>query len=130
LRRRIGRNGLVAIQVSLAYVEAQNEYASLDPAGLGLHVYAQRIVSRPGKKDGLYWPIAEGETLSPLGELAAKASAEGYKAGVRHLALRPHRQGAQHRAPSDLVGALAVLRGRRRGARPLLAELLELALDR
>jgi DUF2950 family protein len=82
LRRRIGRNELAAIQVSLAYVQAQNEYASLDPGGLGPHVYAQRIVSRPGKKDGLYWPTAEGETPSPLGELAARASAEGYKAGA------------------------------------------------
>jgi len=81
LRRRIGRNELAAIQVMLAYVQAQNEYASLDPDGLGPHVYAQRIVSSPGKKDGLYWPTAEGETPSPLGDLAAKASAEGYKVG-------------------------------------------------
>jgi hypothetical protein len=81
LRRRVGRNELSAIQVSLAYVEAQNEYASLDPAGLGRGVYAQRIVSRPGKKDGLYWPNAAGEEPSPLGELAAQAAAEGYKPG-------------------------------------------------
>ena len=85
LRRRIGRNELAAIQVSIAYVQAQNEYASLDPAGLGSHVYAQRIVSRPGTKDGLYWPTAEGETPSPLGELAAAASAEGYKAGPKPI---------------------------------------------
>ena len=65
----------------LAYVQAQNEYASLDPAGLGRGVYAQRIVSRPGKKDGLYWPTAEGEEPSPLGDLAAQAAAEGYKTG-------------------------------------------------
>ena len=69
------------IQVSLAYVQAQNEYASLDPAGQGRGVYAQRIVSRPGKKDGLYWPTAEGEEPSPLGDLAAQAAAEGYKTG-------------------------------------------------
>jgi hypothetical protein len=81
LRRRIGRNELAAIQVSLAYVQAQNEYASLDPAGLGPHVYAQRFVSKAAKKDGLYWPTAEGEPPSPLGVLAAKASAEGYKTG-------------------------------------------------
>jgi hypothetical protein len=81
LRRRIGRNELSAIQVCLAYVQAQNEYASLDPAGFGPHAYAQRILSSPGKKDGLYWPSAEGEQPSPLGELAAEASAEGYKAG-------------------------------------------------
>ena len=67
LRRRVGRNELSAIQVALAYVQAQNEYAALNPAGLGRGVYAQRIVSHPGKKDGLYWPPAEGETPSPLG---------------------------------------------------------------
>ena len=42
-------------------------------------------MSHPGKKDGLYWPTAEGETPSPLGEFAAKASAEGYKAGERPI---------------------------------------------
>jgi hypothetical protein len=81
LSRRIGKNELSVIQVAQAYVQAQNEYAALDPAGRGRGVYAQRIVSRPGKKDGLYWPTAEGEQPSPLGELAAQASAEGYKAG-------------------------------------------------
>lgn len=81
LRRRVGRDELATIQVAHAYVQAQNEYAALDPAGLGRGVYAQRIVSHPGKKDGLYWPTAEGQSPSPLGELAAQASAEGYKAG-------------------------------------------------
>jgi hypothetical protein len=85
LRRRIGRDELSAIQVSLAYVQAQNEYASLNPDGLGPHVYAQHIVSNPGKKDGLYWPTAEGEEPSPLGDLAAQASAEGYKVGQRPI---------------------------------------------
>ena len=85
LRRRIGRDELAAIQVSLAYVQAQNEYASLDPAGLGPHAYAQRIVSSPGKKDGLYWPTAGGEEPSPFGDLAAKASAEGYKVGQKPI---------------------------------------------
>jgi hypothetical protein len=81
LRRRIGRNELSAIQVCLAYVQAQNEYASLDPERLGRGVYAARILSRPGRKDGLYWPSAQGEAESPFGDLAAQASAEGYKAG-------------------------------------------------
>ena len=81
LRRRVGRNELATIQVARAYVQAQNEYAALDPAGLGRGVYARRIVSHPGKRDGLYWPTAEGQPPSPLGELAAQASAEGYKAG-------------------------------------------------
>ena len=50
LRRRIGRNELAAIQVALAYVQAQNEYALRDPGGLGLHAYAEHIVSSPGKE--------------------------------------------------------------------------------
>ena len=54
LYRRIGRNELDAIQTCLAYVDAQNEYADKDRTGAGAGVYAQRIVSSPGKKDGLY----------------------------------------------------------------------------
>jgi len=80
LYRRIGRNELDAIQTCLAYVDAQNEYAEKDRTGEGAGVYAQRIVSTSGKKDGLYWP-PDGEQ-SPLGELAARASAEGYKVGA------------------------------------------------
>ena len=76
LYRRIGRNELDAIQTCLAYVDAQNEYAEKD-RGEGAGVYAQRIVSTSGKKDGLYWPGDD----SPLGEFAAQASAEGYKVG-------------------------------------------------
>ena len=80
LYRRIGRNELDAIQTCLAYVDAQNEYAEKDRTGAGAGVYAQRIVSSSGKKDGLYWPASDGDA-SPLGEFVAQASAEGYKAG-------------------------------------------------
>jgi hypothetical protein len=76
LHRRIGRNELDAIQTSLAYVDAQNEYAEKD-RGDGVGVYAQRIVSSPGKKDGLFW--RDDRDPSPLGEFAAEASSEGYK---------------------------------------------------
>lgn len=78
LRRRIGRNELDAIQTALAFVDAQNEYADKD-RGEGVGVYAQRIVSSPGKKDGLFW--RDDSDPSPLGPLAAQASSEGYKAG-------------------------------------------------
>ena len=81
LYRRIGRNELDAIQTCLAYVDAQNEYAEKDRTGEGAGVYAQRIVSTTGKKDGLYWPGDD----SPLGELAAQASAEGYKVGAGRI---------------------------------------------
>lgn len=79
LFRRIGRNELSAIQTCLAYVDAQDEYAEKGVAGTG--VYAQRIISTPGKKDGLYWPAQGSEDESPLGELAAAASTEGYRIG-------------------------------------------------
>ena len=59
LFRRIGRNELAAIQTILAFVDAQQEYAEKGIGGNG--VYAQRIVSRPGTKDGLYWPAQSGE---------------------------------------------------------------------
>jgi hypothetical protein len=79
LYRRIGRNELDAIQTALAFVDAENEYADKD-RGEGAGVYAQRIVSTPGKKDGLFW--RDDSDPSPLGTLAAEASAEGYKAGA------------------------------------------------
>jgi hypothetical protein len=78
LYRRIGRNEADAIQTALAFVDAQNEYADKD-RGEGAGVYAQRITSSPGKKDGLFW--RDDRDPSPLGELAARASAGGYKPG-------------------------------------------------
>ncbi|MGO8910241.1 MAG: DUF2950 domain-containing protein [Bradyrhizobium sp.] len=81
LYRRIGRNELNAIQACLAYVDAQNEYAGKERTGTGSAIYAQHIVSRPGKKDGLYWPAAPGEEPSPLGEVVAHAATEGYAIG-------------------------------------------------
>jgi hypothetical protein len=81
LYRRIGHNELDAIQTGLAYVDAQNDYAAQDRTGTGTGVYAQRFISTPGKKDGLYWPTAPGEEESPLGELFAAASKQGYRAG-------------------------------------------------
>lgn len=83
LYRRIGRNELDAIQTCLAYVDAQEEYADKD-RGEGAGVYAQRFVSTTGKKDGLYWPSSSGDQ-SPLGELAAQASADGYNLGAGRI---------------------------------------------
>jgi hypothetical protein len=74
--RRIGRNEQGAIQACLVYVNAQREYAKKGFAGEG--VYAQRLLSRPGEKDGLYWPAQSSSDESPLAEAAAAASAEGY----------------------------------------------------
>jgi hypothetical protein len=81
LYRRIGRNELDAIQASLAYVDAQNDYAEKDRTGQGAGVYAQRVVSEPGKMNGLYWPASQGGDESPLGELIAQATSQGYTIG-------------------------------------------------
>jgi len=78
LNRRVGRNELDAIQTLLAIVDAQREYAATDADGNGFADYARRFASTPGKKDGLYWPAAEGQPDSPLGPLVAVAASEGY----------------------------------------------------
>jgi hypothetical protein len=80
LNRRIGRNELNAIQVCLAYVDAQREYYTEPRTRDGVLQYAQRFGSTPGKHDGLYWPSKPGEALSPLGDLVVKARGEGYRA--------------------------------------------------
>ncbi|HTQ77601.1 MAG TPA: DUF2950 domain-containing protein [Burkholderiales bacterium] len=77
LDRRIGRNELNAIQVCLAIVDAQRDYASVDRDGSGIRSFARRLVSARGTKNGLYWPAAAGEPQSPLGPLVAQAAAEG-----------------------------------------------------
>ena len=80
LARRIGRNELATIEACKAFVDAQREYAAID-RGDGLLDYAQRFVSTPGKKDGLYWPAKAGEQESPLGPLFVKAQAAGEDVG-------------------------------------------------
>jgi hypothetical protein len=71
--RLIGRDELAVIQTLLAIVDAQHDYAALDPMKVGVPVYARRLVSSPGRKDGLYWETNPDEPPSPLGPLLAKA---------------------------------------------------------
>jgi hypothetical protein len=73
--RRIGRNEISAAKAAVAYAEAQREYQSVDRNGDGVREYAQKFASSPGKRDGLYWPTAAGEAMSPLGSLFASADA-------------------------------------------------------
>ena len=79
--REIGRDELGAIQTLLAIVDAQRDYAAMDPMKTGSLVYARRLKSLPGKKDGLYWPAKPGEPESPLGELVANAQDDGIAPG-------------------------------------------------
>jgi hypothetical protein len=75
--RRIGHDEASVIQTLLAIVDAEADYAALDPMNSGAPSYARRLLSAPGKKDGLYWDTKPGEKQSPLGPAVAKAQADG-----------------------------------------------------
>jgi len=79
LQRRIGRNELDAIDACRGYVEAQKEYALVKHDGAMVNQYAQRVISTPGKQDGLAWQAADGSWQGPLGHGVARLIAEGYK---------------------------------------------------
>ena len=78
LNRRIGSNEIDAINISHDYVEAQKEYALQKREGYNVNQYAQRIISTPGKQDGLTWRNADGTLGGPFSEEVAEAIAQGY----------------------------------------------------
>jgi DUF2950 family protein len=78
LYRRIGQNELDAIQICHGYVEAQHEYALQKREGYDVNQYAQRIISTPGKQDGLAWKNPDGSWGGPIGEKIANAIDQGY----------------------------------------------------
>jgi hypothetical protein len=83
LYRRIGSNELDAIAICLGFVNAQNEYALTLHGDSTVNQYAQRIISTPGKQDGLYWQNPDGTGGGPIGEAIARAIEEGYSLGKR-----------------------------------------------
>ena len=78
LYRRIGANELDAIQVCRGYVEAQDDYAYQKRVGYDVPQYAQRIISTPGKQDGLAWQNPDGTWAGPVGENIARVIEQGY----------------------------------------------------
>jgi hypothetical protein len=116
--RRIGRNELSVMQTLLAIRDAQFEYASVDRDGKGLLHYADKLVSSPGKKDGLYWPTKAGEDPSPIGPRLAEAgtratSSAGYH-GYRYKLLTAQTANApggalNYVAKGKLFGGFAVV---------------------
>lgn len=82
LYRRIGANELDAIAICHGYVDAQHEYALKPQEGYDVNQYAQRIVSTPGKQDGLAWQNADGAWDGPIGEKIARAIEQGYTSGA------------------------------------------------
>jgi hypothetical protein len=80
LYRRIGSNELDAIDICRGYVDAQYQYAYQKREGYNVNQYAQRIISTPGKQDGLAWQNADGTWGGPVGEEIARAIEQGYSA--------------------------------------------------
>jgi hypothetical protein len=89
IARRIGHNEVSAVQVCLAYVDAQSEYAK-EHTDNGLAEYAQQMISDPGKKNGLLWESKNGENASPLGPLIAGACKNPKKELQTGLEIRPY----------------------------------------
>lgn len=81
LNRRIGGNELDAIQICHGYVEAQDDYAVMKRTDGSVPQYAQRIISTPGKQDGLAWQNADGTWGGPIGENIAGVIEQGYAKG-------------------------------------------------
>jgi Protein of unknown function (DUF2950) len=79
--RRIGGNELDAIDICRGFVEAQEDYAEQKHDDSPVNQYAQRIVSSPGKQDGLAWKNSDGTWGGPVGEKAAEAIEKGYSGG-------------------------------------------------
>ena len=88
IARRIGRNELDAMQVCGAFIDMQLDYAAADRDGNGLLEYARRLVSTPGKHDGLYWPTTAAEAPSPAGPRLAAANLQP-RAGAGAGSARP-----------------------------------------
>jgi hypothetical protein len=80
--RRIGANELDAIDICRGYVEAQHAYALEQHSVYDVNQYAQRIVSTPGKQDGLAWQNPDGTWGGPIGENIARAIEQGYSSGA------------------------------------------------
>lgn len=78
LLRRIGENELDAIEICRGFVEAEHEYAEQKHDGSPVNQYAQKIISTPGKQDGLAWQNPDGSWAGPVGEGVAKVLEQGY----------------------------------------------------
>jgi hypothetical protein len=64
--RDIGRNELLTIDACSELADAQQMYIAVTDSG----AFAQRIISTPGKQDGLYWPASDTQNESPLASLS------------------------------------------------------------
>jgi Protein of unknown function (DUF2950) len=108
LARRIGSNELDAIEICRGYVEAQQEYAEQDRDGDGVLEYAQKVISSPGKRDGLVWREPDGALAGPIAQGIAAAISEGYSDKARpyhgyHFRILKRQGRAAHLGAMDYV---------------------------
>ena len=69
LARRIGKNELLAMDAVYAMGNAEDLYFQHKHDDETTHQYTQKILSSPGRQDGLYWEVANDQRASPLGRL-------------------------------------------------------------
>lgn len=100
--RRIGRNELNVMQAVLAYYDAQMEYITKDHNHNGTLEYAQKFISSPGKKEGLFWETNPDETPSPLGPLFADHQATNNYHGYFYKIIKAQGKHAKNGAYSYL----------------------------
>jgi hypothetical protein len=113
--RFVGESELAAIEVCLAIVEAQRDYAYRDPDGNGIADYAEKVVSDPGKKNGLHWKAAPGEQAPPLDlsfveAIEGRSEVHGYR--YRMLSAQgPNASGGErdYRVRGKLLGGFGVV---------------------
>ena len=122
IARRIGRNELDTMQVCLAFVDMEREYAELDRNGDDTLEYTARLISTKGRRDGLYWETQPGEPPSPAGPRLAKATPDQLAArtpatpyhGYLYRVLNsqgPHAPGGarDYRIDGNMIGGFALL---------------------
>ena len=75
LNRRIGSNEYDAMNICDRFVDAEIEYAQTKHDDARVNQYAQRIISSPGKHDGLAWQNEDGTWAGHISDDTAKVLA-------------------------------------------------------
>lgn len=78
LNRRIGSNEYDAMNLCDKFVDSELDYAATKHEGARVNQYAQRIISSPGKQDGLAWQNADGTWAGHITDETAKELGDVY----------------------------------------------------
>jgi hypothetical protein len=86
LSREIGLNELNVMELIEAYGEVQADFRQVDQDGDGVLEFASSIISTADARSGLFWPGGD----SPVGELFARASLDGFSDGTEDHVGEPY----------------------------------------